>query len=250
MTGAIEPAEIPSLLLALTGVVPLAVLVRRHRAGRPPLLAGEPPFRKVDPEIPLLVAGTLFLLYAAGALQAALGAFGPAGAAAAILVLAVAGVAAAILARRIVLRPRGTAIGRIGMGLLVFWAVLPVVFLTFLACRKLGLPEQAQVDVLRKRGEGWIPLALSAVLVAPVVEEACFRGLFYPALRQRFPVRWAISVTSIAFAAVHPPTVWLPLAIFAAALAWLVETTGSVLPAIAAHMALNGLTVGTVLLGG
>ena len=61
----------------------------------------------------------------------------------------------------------------------------------------------------------------------------------------------AMAVSSALFAAVHmPPTVWLPLAILAVALAWLVEATGSVVPSIAAHMALNGLTVATVLLGG
>jgi len=246
--GAIEPADIPSLVLALTGVVPLAILVRRHRAGRPLLRAAEPPFRAGSPEIPLLVAGALFVAYSTGLLVTS-GRFGPLVAGAGIAGLLAAAAVAAFLARRVVLLPRGPLPWRIGMGLLVLWAVLPLVLLALLLCRLIG-PEQAQIDVLRKRAPGWQWLAVTAVVVAPVVEEVCFRGLLYPALRQRLRMRTAILLSSVAFAIVHPPTVWLPLAILAMALAWLVETTGSVVPSVAAHMALNCLTVATVLLGG
>lgn len=249
MIGAVEPADVPSLVLALTGVVPLAILLRRHRAGRPLLRAAEPPFRAGSPEIPLVVAGALFVAYAVG-LLAASGKFGPLAAGAAIAGLLAAAATAAYLARRVVLLPRGPFAWRVGMGLLVLWAVFPVVLLAFLVCRLFG-PEQAQVDVLRSRAAGWPWLAATAVIVAPVVEEVCFRGLLYPALRRRLRMPAAMAVSSALFAAVHmPPTVWLPLAILAVALAWLVEATGSVVPSIAAHMALNGLTVATVLLGG
>jgi uncharacterized protein len=248
--GAIERADIPSLVLGLTGVVPLAVIIQRHRAGRPLLSTAERPFRAAPPEILLVVAGGLFVVYALGASFATSGKLGPLVAAAAVSAILAAGVLAALLARRIVLVPRGTFAWQVGMGLLVLWAAFPLILGTLLVCRQLGLPEQPQVDVLRNRAEGWQWLAATAVLVAPVVEEACFRGLLYPALRQQLRARTAILISSLAFAAVHPPTVWLPLAIFAAALAWLVEATGSVVPSIAAHMALNGLTVATVLLGG
>jgi membrane protease YdiL (CAAX protease family) len=204
----------------------------------------------VRAEIPLLVAGGLFVAYALGASFATSGKLGPFVTAATVIALLAAGVLAALLARRIVLVPRGTFAWRVGMGLLALWAAFPLILGTFLVCRRLGLPEQPQVDVLRNRAEGFEWLALTAVLVAPVLEEVCFRGLLYPALRQRFRMGAAIALSSVAFAAVHTPTVWLPLAIFAAALAWLVEATGSVVPSIAAHMALNGLTVATVLLGG
>jgi membrane protease YdiL (CAAX protease family) len=248
--GAIGPADVPSLVLALTGVVPLVVLVRRHRAGRPLLAPADRPFRPVKAEVPLLVAGALFVVYALGAPHATSGRLGPRGTAAAVAALLVAGACGGLFSRRVVLAPRGTFAWRVRMGLLVFWAVLPLVFGTFLLGRLLG-PEQPQMEVLRNRTGGWPWLAVTAVLVAPVVEEVCFRGLLYPALRQRFRAGTAIVLSSLAFAAFHlPPTVWLPLAVFAAALAWLVEATGSVVPSIAAHMALNGLTVATVLLGG
>jgi membrane protease YdiL (CAAX protease family) len=250
MIGAIERADIPSLVLALTGVVPLAILVRRHRAGASPLRAADPPFRAGSPEIPLLVAGALFAAYALGAGAVVSGELGGAVRAAVTAVLLLAGIAAALLARRTALRPRGTFARQVGRGLFAFWAVFPAVLLAYLLCRLFG-PEQEQVETLRTRAEGWPWLAVTAVLVAPVIEETCFRGLLYPALRRMLGVPAAIALSSLAFAAIHmPPTVWLPLAILAAAFAWLVETTGSVVPSITAHMALNGLTVATVLLGG
>ncbi|MCK6461374.1 MAG: hypothetical protein L6Q95_15945, partial [Planctomycetes bacterium] len=175
MIGAIGPADIPSLVLAITGVVPLAVLVRRYRAGA--WRAAEPPFRAGSPEIPLLVAGTLFVAYSFG-LLAASGRFGPIVALGAIVALLAAAAAGALLARRAVLLPRGPLAWRIGTGLLVLWAAFPVVLSAFLLCRLFG-PEQSQVDVLRSRAEGWPWLAASAVVVAPVVEEVCFRGLLY-----------------------------------------------------------------------
>lgn len=243
------PADAPGLFLAVTGFFPLAVLVRGHLTGQPVLRPVRRPFRAAGAEVPLLLAGALFVFYFLGLAVIASRRLGPLAAPAAIVVLLAAGIAAALVARRLVLRPRGTVLARAGAGLLVLWAVFPLVLGTFLLCRLFG-PEQAQVDVLRQRGEGWVALAVTAVLVAPVVEEVCFRGLLYPALRRRLRPVPAIVLTSVAFAVVHPPTVYLPLAILAAALAWLVETTGSVIPAISAHMALNGLTVATVLIGG
>jgi len=249
IVAALETAEIPSIVLALSGIVVLLAIVRRSRAGRPLLRTVEEPFRPAEPAMLLLLAGGLFLVYqASGQLVKAQG---PVRQAAGILIPLLASVCVAFLARRAVLLPRGSVAWRIGLGLLHVWAALPLVYGTFvLGQRLLHLPEQPAVLVLKDKGEGWQALALTAVLVAPVAEEICFRALLYPALRQRFPARWGILGSSLAFALVHPPTVWLPMAIFGAVLAWVVETTGSVLPCIAAHMAFNGLTVFAVLLSG
>lgn len=249
--------DLPALILSASGAIVLAVIVRRHRAGRPLLRTVPEPFRRTHPTPLLLSALGLFAVYALsvgrmtvppeprrfapaisdGTLGYVLGASIPLGTAALAL----------LFARTVVLRPRDGVIRRVGIGLLVLWASLPLVYGTYLVCQWIG-EEQVQIDLLRKRADGWPWLVVAACLVAPVVEEACFRGLVYPALRQRMSVRGAILCSSLAFALVHPPTVWLPLAILAAALAWLVETTGSVVPSIAAHMAFNAITVGTLLL--
>jgi membrane protease YdiL (CAAX protease family) len=163
----------------------------------------------------------------------------------AILALAAAGYAVRLAA---VLRPRGTLRWRVGMGLLHVWAALPLVYATYILALWTGLPEQPSVLAIRERETGWTMLAVAAALVAPVTEEVCFRGLVYPALRASLPVRQAILFTSLAFALVHPPAVWLPMAIFGMFLAWVVETTSSVAPAIAAHMAFNVYNVAMLVL--
>lgn len=246
MIGAVEPAEIPSLVLAASGVFALALIVRRSSAGRPILHVVDRPFRPAPPSMLLLIAAGLYLVYQAGLLLVQES--GIAGDVPGIAIPLAASAVALVLARRVVLLPRGGTRWRLGIGLLYLWASLPLVYATFLLARQVGLPEQPGVLAIRQRAEGWQALALAAVLVAPVAEEICFRGLIYPALRARLPVREAILFSSAAFALVHPPAVWLPMAIFAAFLAWLVETTGSVVPCIAAHMAFNGWNVAQLLL--
>ncbi len=245
IAAAFRPVEALSLVLAASGALVLASLVWRRRAGRPLLRAVKSPFRPASPGRLLFLALLVFVAAQLGALLVVYG--GATGSIPGLTLPLAASVYVAWLARRDVLVPRGSLSWRIGMGLLHLWASLPLVYGTFLLARWIGLPEQNAVVHLRDRAEGWQALALSAVLVAPVAEEICFRGLVYPALRMRLPARHAILFTSAAFAFVHPPAVWLPMAILAAFLAWLVETSGSVAPAIAAHMAFNALNVAQLL---
>lgn len=245
IAAAIEPSEIA---LAASGVVVLVVIARRSLAGRPLLHAVERPFRPASPGVLLLLAAGLFVVYAGGAQLVVSKKLGAAGDAAGIAIPLAAAAAMGFVLRRDVLLPRGSVAWRIGMGLLFLWAALPVVLGTYLLCRQFG-PEQQAVDDIRRRADGWQGLALMAVFVAPVLEEICFRGLLYPALRRRLPASAAIPVTSVAFALAHQPgTTWLPLAILASVFGWLVETTGSVVPSIAAHMAFNAIPVATLLL--
>jgi membrane protease YdiL (CAAX protease family) len=239
--------EIPEIVLVASGTVVLLAIARRSLRGRPLLPRPERPFRAASPGALLLAAAGLFLAYVVGGAVVATGELGIAGDALGIATQLAAAAAGLLFARRSVLEPRGTARWRIGMGLLHLWAALPVVLGAYLLCRLFG-PEQRAVEQIRGRQEGWQGLVLLAVLVAPVAEEACFRGLVYPALRQTVSAPRAILLSSVAFALVHEPTTWLPLLVLAAVLAWLVETTGSVLPAIAAHMAFNALPVVRLLL--
>ena len=108
---------------------------------------------------------------------------------------------------------------------------------------------QESVTWLAERRHGWQVVALHAVLVAPVAEETCLRGLLYPALRQLSGPGYAIVATAVIFGLVHGlPAVILPMALFGVAMAWLCETNGSFLPCILAHIAFNGLTVLQLLL--
>lgn len=230
------------LAVAAGGVLAFLYLVGRHAVGRPFLTAHPRPFADIDPPALILFAIALFVGY-----QFAFGLLGGAVGSVVALLMAFA-VDRAVLRR--LLRPRGSAPRRVGSGLLVLWALLPVIYGTFLLLAALGYRGfQPQVQQLTTREKGWQSLAFFAVVVAPVLEEIIFRGLLYPAVRRMGGRFLAVGVTSVLFGIVHqPPVVWAPLTILGVVLAYLVETAGSVLPCIAAHMAFNALTVGQVLL--
>jgi len=89
---------------------------------------------------------------------------------------------------------------------------------------------------------------LSAVVMAPIVEEVFFRGCLYQGLAARMKSWiWPIAISSIAFASLHPQGVqaWLVLGWIGAMGCLLFRQTGSIVPAIIMH-ALNNL--GAILL--
>jgi len=84
---------------------------------------------------------------------------------------------------------------------------------------------------------------LGTVLLAPLFEELFFRGVLFNALRVHLPAGWVVIVTALLFAAIHPS--WpLILSVLLAGLLYgtLRHLSGSVLPALLAHLTHNGLT--------
>ena len=80
----------------------------------------------------------------------------------------------------------------------------------------------------------------TAVVLAPVVEEILFRGVLYPAIKQRGYPRCALFGTSLLFAAIHGSLMTLvPLFFLAAVFVWLYERTGTLAAPIAAHSFFN-----------
>lgn len=83
-------------------------------------------------------------------------------------------------------------------------------------------------------------IATFAVGLAPIVEEALFRGLLYPLVRDLGRPRTALWGTAVLFGAIHMnAAAFLPLTLFGAALAWLYRRTGNLLAPIAAHATFN-----------
>lgn len=79
-----------------------------------------------------------------------------------------------------------------------------------------------------------------AVLVAPVIEEILFRGIFYPTIKQLGFRRIAFWGTAALFAATHMNVqTFLPLFFFAVILTLLYEETDNLLTPIIAHSAFN-----------
>jgi membrane protease YdiL (CAAX protease family) len=82
-------------------------------------------------------------------------------------------------------------------------------------------------------------------LIAPVGEELFFRGLLLPGLSRRYGSAPAIFATAMLFGVVHygfPATV-VPAAVAGLVLGALTAQTGSILPAIAAHVGNNAIVL-------
>ncbi|MFL5262483.1 MAG: type II CAAX prenyl endopeptidase Rce1 family protein [Anaeromyxobacteraceae bacterium] len=91
-------------------------------------------------------------------------------------------------------------------------------------------------------------LALLAATVAPLCEEAAFRGWILTALRTRHSVRDAIALSTVLFAVMHLDPVRLPaLLVLGAVFGWLAWRSGSLWPSIIAH-ATNNALVGAIAL--
>lgn len=97
-------------------------------------------------------------------------------------------------------------------------------------------------------------IILSAVLIAPVLEEAIFRGLLQSVLVEWFgpSMRWGVVlVAAMLFALVHISAVpegaevqvLFGLFVFGGVLGWLYERTGSLWPSIMVHIGFNALNV-------
>ena len=81
---------------------------------------------------------------------------------------------------------------------------------------------------------------ITAVLMAPVLEEIVFRGLMYTRLKKGLPVIAAAVVTSLAFGIAHGTIIWaIYTFIFSMVLIWVFEKFQSLAACIVLHMAYN-----------
>jgi len=82
-------------------------------------------------------------------------------------------------------------------------------------------------------------------VLAPIGEEAFFRGVVYTLLRQRLSAAWSVGLSSLAFALAHAdsPPVILTSLIIGLALAWVYEKTQSLWPGILIHILNNSVVV-------
>ena len=103
----------------------------------------------------------------------------------------------------------------------------------------IGEPHQKDI------AEAFGPIAVQIVLiviVAPVSEELCFRGMLYGGLRERLPRIPAALITGLIFGGLHATTgisAVPPLVVFGFLLALLYEKTDSIVPGIMLHMLNN-----------
>lgn len=101
---------------------------------------------------------------------------------------------------------------------------------------------QTSIEALRETDDvaRRMAIAVTAILLAPVFEEALFRGILYPALKQAGYPRFALWGTAVLFGLSHMNMLtFASLTFFGLVLALLYERTDNLLAPIAAHTAFN-----------
>jgi membrane protease YdiL (CAAX protease family) len=105
--------------------------------------------------------------------------------------------------------------------------------------------EPHQEDLGEKLGPISVQILL-IVLIVPICEEVCFRGMLFGGLRERMPGVVAALVSGLVFGALHATTgvtAVPPLMILGVLLALLYERTGSIVPGILLHMLNNSIAL-------
>lgn len=88
--------------------------------------------------------------------------------------------------------------------------------------------------------DGSLMAWLTAVLMAPILEEVVFRGLVYTRLKKGLPLIAAAIVTSLAFGIAHGTIIWaIYTFVFSMVLIWVFEKFQSLAACIVLHMAYN-----------
>ena len=137
----------------------------------------------------------------------------------------------------------------LGASVLALWIVTAfnMADSVFMTAVGLGPPEtsmQVMDELVSSFGAGpariLVTLAL-LVLVAPLVEEAVFRGVALSGLLERFGPATAIGMTAVLFSAIHLD-LWrfVPLVFLGVVLGYLAWHARSIWPAVLAHALVNG----------
>ncbi len=126
-------------------------------------------------------------------------------------------------------------------GALKWMAAAVGVYLLFAALYSTLILEPKQEDIAK--GFGAVPVqVLLIVILAPVSEEVCFRGMLFSGLRERLPRFAAALLSGLIFGGLHAftgITAVPPLIVFGLVLALLYERTGSIVPGILLHVLNN-----------
>ena len=118
-------------------------------------------------------------------------------------------------------------------------------YLLFAALYSALILEPHQKDIAE--GFGAVPVqVLLIVIMAPISEEVCFRGMLYGGLREKLPRVAAALLGGLVFGGLHAITgitAVPPLIFFGFVLSLLYEKTGSIVPGILLHMLNNSVAL-------
>jgi membrane protease YdiL (CAAX protease family) len=112
--------------------------------------------------------------------------------------------------------------------------------------------EEQQIVQVLKTTTSWtyrVCIGVTAILLAPTVEELLFRGILYPTVKQIGYPRLALWGTSMVFALIHLNlATFLPLTFLAVVLTLLYERTNNLLAPIMVHSLFNAANFGLLYL--
>lgn len=153
---------------------------------------------------------------------------------------------------RLGLRPVPPAVylRALGWWLLCLPVVAAVLYATYKITGRAAIEEQLDMmpDLSGDDGTVTAFFILLVGVLSPVAEELVFRGVLFAWLRRHVNF-WIAGVSSaLVFAGAHGiPDIVLPTAILGLLFAWIYERTGSLWPAMAAHVAHNLLVTAMML---
>ena len=268
-SGLVRP-EARTILVALgiVGAVMLFIglvytLVRQLRRRR-----ALPPERYRGPSIVLLLAFAILLATAATLpftedVNAIILGEGAPTLAGAIVLITSTQVALLMVTWAFVLRPRAIAfampllgtgharalLAGAGWGVAAWFGASVVTYAIVLLLERLGLqPDQQAAERAIGFLEPWL-VVVAVVIVAPIAEEAFFRGVAFNAWLRERGRRFAYIGSAALFAAIHVSLVSLvPIFLLGLALAWVYRRTRSLVAPIAMHATFNAISVGIALL--
>ena len=140
-------------------------------------------------------------------------------------------------------------------GLTAYISILPLLFLILLLSiwflNFLGYkpPPQPVFEVFMEEDRAKVLLYLSIFVsvFGPIIEEMFFRGFMYSAIKKRLGVLGAAILTAAIFSFLHTNIVgFLPIMVLGVLLAYLYETTGSLIASMTVHILHNSIIVGFV----
>ncbi|MGE0093613.1 MAG: lysostaphin resistance A-like protein [Alphaproteobacteria bacterium] len=146
--------------------------------------------------------------------------------------------------------PAGAYLRALGWWLLCLPVVAAVLYATYKITGRAAIEEQLDMMPDLSGDDGTITAAfiLLVGILSPIAEELVFRGVLFAWLR-RYVNFWIAGLASaLVFALAHGiPDIILPTAILGLLFAWIYERTGSLWPAMLAHVAHNLLVTGVML---
>ena len=153
---------------------------------------------------------------------------------------------------------RNAPVRSAGLACAAMLVVVPLTLLVMsgvvaLLSKFFGLTPKAQeaITFIKHHPPSWqlAVIGFTAVVLAPLAEEALFRGVLYTTLKQRGFPRLALWGSAALFGAIHCNlAAFLPLCFLALVFTWLYERTGNLLAPIVAHMVFNAVNFAALVL--